>query len=114
MALTRQVSKLVHSEIEIMILTGSALLRARDPTDCHTHTHTCHVSPRFVQKWDHMPALGDGALDTGIEGITGEEGEDIGLAGKPRVGAVVVHEGLETGDAADGFCRSRSIQDLLE
>lgn len=61
-----------------------------------------------------MPAFGDGALDTGIEGIAGEEGEDIGLAGEPRVGVVVVHEGLETGDASDGLCRSRPIQGLLE
>lgn len=55
-----------------------------------------------------MSALGDGAFKARVEGIAGEEGQDVGLVGKSRMGAVVVHEGLESGHPANWFCRSRS------
>lgn len=55
-----------------------------------------------------MSALGDGTLETGVEGIAGEESEDIRLVGKFMIMVVMIHDGLETSDAADGFCRPRS------
>ncbi|KAM0107604.1 hypothetical protein ACP6JB_006740 [Aspergillus fumigatus] len=33
-----------------------------------------------------MSPFGDCALKTGVKGIAGEEGEDIGESGKPRIG----------------------------
>ena len=35
----------------------------------HTHTNTGHVGSDRVQKRDHMPALRDRALKTGIESV---------------------------------------------
>lgn len=91
-----------------MILTRSALSSlAHIPSDDHTHTHTRHVGADLVEERYHMPPLGDSTLETRVEGIAGEEREDIGLAGKSRVGAIVLHEGLEAGDPADRLCRSR-------
>lgn len=55
-----------------------------------------------------MAALGNGTLETGVERIAGEEGQDIGFVGKPWMGAVVVHEGLEARDPANRFGRARS------
>lgn len=50
-----------------------------------------------------MATLCDGALEAGIEGIAGEEGENVRLTGKSRVGAVIVHERLESGGTANGL-----------
>ena len=50
-----------------------------------------------------MPALSDSTFKARVERIAREKGEDIGLAGKPRVGAVVVHQGLEARDTANGL-----------
>lgn len=55
-----------------------------------------------------MPPLCHSTLEARIKGIAGEEGEDVGLIGKARVGAVIVHKRLEAGDSADWFCRARS------
>lgn len=90
-----------------MILTRSAypLGPISNPTDCVTHANTRHVGPHFVQKWHHMLSFGDCAFEARVEGISREEGEDIGLTGKPRVGAIIVHEGLKARDTADRFSR---------
>lgn len=53
-----------------------------------------------------MPPLGNRALETRIVRIPREEREQLRLSGKTRIGAVVVDDGLEAGDAADGFGRS--------
>lgn len=51
-----------------------------------------------------MPPFGDRAFETGVVGIAGEEGQNVGLFGKGGVVAVVVDDGLKSGYAADGFC----------
>lgn len=50
-----------------------------------------------------MTTLCDGALEAGIKGIAGEEGENVGLTGKSGVEAVIVHERLETGGTTNGL-----------
>jgi hypothetical protein len=50
-----------------------------------------------------MSPFGDCALETGVKGIAGEEGQDVGKSGKPRVRAIVVDHRLESGDTANGF-----------
>lgn len=69
-----------------------------------THSHTRYIDPSFIQEGHHMATLCDGALEAGIEGIAGEEGENVRLIGKSRVGAVIVHERLKTGGATNGLC----------
>lgn len=56
-----------------------------------------------------MSAFSNGALKARIEGISGEEGQDIGLSGETGIGAVVVHDGLESGDTTDRLSRAWSI-----
>lgn len=53
-----------------------------------------------------MPALGDGALQTRVEDIAGEEGQDLGLSGVSRSGVVVVDDGLEARYSADRVSRA--------
>ena len=55
-----------------------------------------------------MPALCDGTLETRIEGIAGEEGEELRLIGEAGVGTVVVDDGLEARDTTDWLCGPRS------
>lgn len=43
------------------------------------------------------------ALETRVEGIAAEDGEEVGERLVLGRGAVVVYEGLEAGDAADGL-----------
>jgi len=50
-----------------------------------------------------MSPLGDGAFNTRVEDISRKEGESVGLTGKARIGAIVIHEGLETRDTTDRF-----------
>lgn len=45
----------------------------------------------------------DGTFNTRIEDISRKEGESIGLTGKARIGAIVIHEGLKTRNTTDGF-----------
>ena len=101
-------AKLRNTEIEIMILypRTSDRIRSRnsDIPQLHTYAHTRHICPDLVQKRHHVPPLGNGALETGIEGIAGEEGEEVRLAGEAGVGTVVVDEGLETSDTTNWFC----------
>jgi hypothetical protein len=68
-----------------------------------THTHTRYVDPGFIQEGYHMTTLCDGALEAGIKGIAGEEGENVRLGGESGVGAVIVHERLETGGTTNGL-----------
>lgn len=68
-----------------------------------THSHTRGVDPSFIQEGHHMATLRDGALEARVEGIAGEEGENVRLTAKSRVGAVIVHERLEAGGATDGL-----------
>lgn len=74
MALSFQVPKLRHAEVEIMILAKSAMSQAKAQSFCHTHTHTCNIGSDFVQERHHMSALGDSAFKAWVEGISGEEG----------------------------------------
>lgn len=69
----------------------------------HTHSHTRHVNPRFIQEGYHMTTLCNCTFETRVEGIAGEESENVGLTGKSRIGAVVVHERLEAGGTTDGL-----------
>lgn len=55
-----------------------------------------------------MSAFGDAAFEARIEGIAGEEGQDVRLASKFRMGPIVVHHGLEAGDTPYGFSRPGS------
>jgi hypothetical protein len=55
-----------------------------------------------------MSPFGDCALKTGVKGIAGEEGEDIGESGKPRVRTIVVDHRLESGDTANRFSGTSS------
>ena len=48
-----------------------------------------------------MASLCDRAFEAGVEGIAGEEGENVRLTGKSGVGAVVVYERLESGGTTD-------------
>jgi hypothetical protein len=50
-----------------------------------------------------MSTLRDGAFEAWVEGIAGEEGENVRLTGKSRVGAVIVHEGLKAGGTTNGL-----------
>jgi hypothetical protein len=106
MTLARQMSKLCHTKVQIMILTMSAhnVSAHIRSTMTHTHSHTRYVNSSFVQEGYHMATLRDGALKARVEGITGEEGDNVRLIGKSRVRAVIVHEGLEAGGATDGLC----------
>ena len=101
-------AKLRNTEIEIMILyprtSDRITSRKSDIPQLHTYAHTRHICPDLVQKRHHVPPLGNGALETGIEGIAGEEGEQVRLAGEAGVGTVVVDEGLETSDTTNWFC----------
>ena len=102
-----EMAKLGNAKIEIMILypQTSDLVTSRDEIpQLHTYAHTRHICPDSVQKRHHVSPLGDGTLETGIEGIAGEEGEEVRLAGEAGVGTVVVDEGLETSDTTDWFC----------
>ena len=69
----------------------------------HTHSHARYVDPSFIQEGYHMTTFRDGAFQAGVEGIAGEEGENVRFVGKSRVGAVIVHERLETGGATNGL-----------
>lgn len=51
-----------------------------------------------------MSALCDGTFETRIEGIAGEEGEELRSIGEAGVGTVVVDDGLEAGDTTDWLC----------
>ena len=73
-----------------------------------THTHTGNRRASLVQKRNHMPALGNGTLETGVESIAGEEGEDVWLVCELMIMVIIVHDGLKASDAADGLCRPRS------
>jgi hypothetical protein len=104
MTLARQMSKLCHAKVQIMILTMSASVSAQVRTMMtHTHSHTRYIDPSFVQEGYHMATLRDGALEAGVKGIAGEEGENVRLTGKSRIGAVIVHERLETRGATNGL-----------
>lgn len=50
-----------------------------------------------------MTTLCNCTFETRVEGIAGEESENVGLTGKSRIGAVVVHERLEAGGTTDGL-----------
>ena len=54
-----------------------------------------------------MLALGDTALQTRIEGITGEEGQELRLALVLLAIAVFVAEVDESGEATNGLCAGR-------
>lgn len=110
MTLVFQVSKLRHAEVEIMILIRLATFMPKAQPVCRTHTHTCHVGPSFVEERYHMSALSDSAFETWVECIAGEKGQDVGLTGKSWVGAVVIHEALETRGPANGLCRARPMR----
>lgn len=69
-----------------------------------TYAHTCHIRPCLVQKRYHMPALSHGTLETWIEGIAGEKGEEPRLIDEAGVGTVVVDDGLEASDTTDWLC----------
>lgn len=101
-------AELGYTEIKIMILAESAVSQLQMKPGTCTHTHTCHVGPDFIQERNHVTALCNGTLDTRVEGIAREKGQKVGLVGKSRVGAVVVHKGLEAGDPANRFSRARS------
>jgi hypothetical protein len=98
-------SKLCHTKVQIMILTMSAhnVSAHIRTTMTHTHSHTRNVDSSFVQEGYHMATLRDSAFQARVEGIAREEGEDVRLTGKSRVGAVIVHEGLEAGGATNGL-----------
>ena len=55
-----------------------------------------------------MLALRDGALETWIEGIARKECDELGQVLVLWVGAVLVDDGLEARDAADGLSGSGS------
>lgn len=50
-----------------------------------------------------MTTLRNCTFEARVERIAGEEGENVGLTGKSRIGAVVVHERLEAGGTTDGL-----------
>lgn len=56
-----------------------------------------------------MLALCDATFETGVEGISGEEREEVGLAFEGVMVAVVIAEGLEACYAADRFSRTGSV-----
>ena len=101
-------AKLRNTKVEIMILYArtSDLITSRDSDipQLHTYAHTRHICPDPIQKRHHVSPLGHGTLETGIEGIAGEEGEEVRLTGEAGVGTVVVDEGLETSNTTDWFC----------
>lgn len=73
-----------------------------------TYTNTSYIRARLVQKRHHVSPFRDRAFETGVVGIAGEEGQDVGLFGKGGIVAVVIDNGLKSGYAADGFCRTFS------
>jgi hypothetical protein len=73
-----------------------------------TYPNTSYIRSCFVQERYHMSPFGDCALETGVKGIAGEEGENVGKAGKPRVRTIVVDHRLESGDTANGFSGTSS------
>lgn len=107
-------AKLRNTEVEIMVLlfvprTSVSLALSLSqiiatPRGQHTYTHARHVCTSFIQKGHHMSPLGDRAFDTRIEGIAGEEGEEVRLVFEAGVRPVVIDDGLETRDTADWFC----------
>jgi hypothetical protein len=76
-------------------------------TGC-THAHACNVRPGVVQKWYHVPPLGDRTLETRVERIAGEEGEEGGLVRVFGSGSVLVDDGLEARRASYRLCGSGS------
>ena len=56
-----------------------------------------------------MLSFGHGAFETRVEGVARKEGKGVRLSREPGVGAVVVDDGLESRDAADGLCGSCSM-----
>lgn len=85
-------------------------LQLRIETDpmAQTYSHASDVNSKVIQKRYHMPALGDGALQTRVECITRKKGENIRLACKLYVVPIIVHKGLEAGDTTNWFRRPRS------
>lgn len=67
--------------------------------------HTCDIGACLIQKRDHVPAFGDAAFEARIEGIAGEEGQDVRLTSKFQMVSIVVHHGLKAGDSSYGFSR---------
>lgn len=55
-----------------------------------------------------MPPLRDCALQTRIERVAGEDGEEVGKSGEARIGPVVIDDGLEALYAPYGFRGARS------
>lgn len=68
-----------------------------------SHPHASNVGAGLVQKRNHMPPLRNRALQTGIECVAGEEGEEVGECREARTGSVVIDDGLEALYAANGF-----------
>lgn len=61
-----------------------------------------------------MPPLGYGALDTGIECVAGEEGQDVRKTGIAGMRSVVVDDGLKSSDTANWFSRPWSSRIVSE
>lgn len=80
----------------------------------HTHAHTGGPSALLpqgaIQDGHHMGTLGDGALQTRIVGITGEQSDKLRLALITGIIGVEVAKGLEAGNAAYWFCGTGSVR----
>lgn len=74
-----------------------------------TYPDTGHICPYLVQKWYHMLSLCDCTFQTRVKHIAGKQGDHVREAVVLGRGSVVVHDGLESFDAADGIGRAWSI-----
>ena len=98
-------AKLRNTEIEIMILyprtSDRITSRNSNIPQLHTYAHTRHICPDLVQKRHHVPPLGNGALETGIEGIAGEKRQKVWEMGVLWSGSIMVDERLKTLNTPD-------------
>ena len=64
----------------------------------------CYLVCSLDRSWIAKATFGNTALETGIEGVTREEGEQLRLAGETFIIAVVIAHSLEPCDTSNRFC----------
>lgn len=95
-ALGGEVAKLADAEVEIMVAEAGT------------------VGAESVENRDHVAPLGYGALQAGVEGIAGEEGEAGGLAVEAVALLVLVADSHEPGNATHRLSRGRiEVVDII-
>jgi hypothetical protein len=95
--------ELCNAEVKVVILVGFSGSWQGMGEGRHTHTNAGHIGADRVQKRNHMPALCDRALKTGVKCVAREQCEKGWLVRITSVRSIFVDYGLEASDAANRF-----------